>query len=53
MEEEFEFFELEEEQQTYLNKRIMEALFEMFYKTKQISKREYDLFLHHRNAPYA
>ena len=35
-----EYFNLNKEQQEYLNIRIMKALFEMLYKTNQITKKE-------------
>lgn len=46
-----EYFNLNKEQQEYLNARIMKALFEMLYKTNQITKKEYDLFVHRIVAP--
>ena len=50
---ETEYFDLNTEQQEYLNISIMKALFEMLYKTEQITKKEYDLFLHRIIASYS
>ena len=46
-----EYFNLNKEQQEYLNIRIMKALFELLYTTNQITKKEYDLFVHRIVAP--